>query len=77
MKKRKIVCRKKMSGPKRVTVLLEAQMVVRWTVEVSLYKGETIEQSVKGACPWFPNGYVQGEPKNKIVKVILTERTES
>ena len=76
MKKRKIVKRSKMNGLKRVTVLLEAQMVVRWTQEVYLYKGETLEQAVKGACPWFPHGYIQGEPKNKIVKVILTERTE-
>lgn len=76
MKKRKIVKRKKMNGPKKVTVLLEAQMTVRHTQEVYLYNGETLEQNVKGVCPWFPNAYVQGEPKNKIVKVILTERTE-
>lgn len=77
MKRRKIVKRSKMNGLKRVTVLLEAQMVVRWTQEVYLCKGETLEQAVKGASPWCPNAYVQGEPKNKIVKVILTERTES
>lgn len=77
MKKRKIVKRKRVNGLKKVTVLLETQMTVRHTQEVYIHKGETIEQNVKGASPWCPNAYVQGEPKSKIVKVILTERTES
>lgn len=76
MKKRKIVKRSKMNGLKKVTVLLETQMTVRHTQEVYLYGGETLEQVVKGASPWCPNAYVQGEPKSKIVKVILTERTK-